>query len=126
MRLSVSKRIVLEDLPAEVRSWFGTVTSTLNPFLEGTYKILTGGVTLRDNLKAQLYEQTLQPGQSSVRLSYTLNEKPSEVRIASIRSPNGVTSPFSLVWKLVNGTLEIELLGLDPAKKHYITLVAQV
>lgn len=127
MKLSVSRKIIVEELPGNVRDWFTKVTTILNPFLEGVYQILNGGITLADNIKCETYTQTLQPGQTTLKLAYTLKERPTDVRITHIRNTSGaIAQAFSHTWQYVNGVLEVTFIGLDATKKYQLTLIAQV
>lgn len=128
MKISVSRKIILEELPSEVRGWFQKVTTVLNPYLDVTYQALNRGLTVADNFKAQSYTQTLQPGQTKLKLAYRLNERPIEVRIAQLIASDGTvpTSAPYCHWQYVNETIEATIVGLDSLKKYSITLIAQV
>ena len=124
------KRLVLEDFPNEIRGWLGSkLLEPLNGFIDQTVTALTNNLTISDNFKAKKYEVSVTNDQVyPIKLSYTLNERPSEVRIASVVPSDGSipTAVFSVFWRYVDNQLQITFLGLETAKKYNVNLIAQV
>lgn len=130
MKLSSARRILLEELPAEVRKWFTTIIDIVNPFLEQTYRILTQGITIGDNLKSQKITIDVQVSQVyPVRVAYTLNERPYAVLVAQIyeaTSSTAVVQNHSFNWYYENGTLLLYFSGLDTAKAYKANLFTMI
>lgn len=130
MKISSSRRILLEELPAEVRKWFGTIVNILNPFLEQTYRILTQGITIGDNLKSQKLQVSIQASQTyPLRVAYTVNERPYAVLVAQIyedTSNTATVQTHSFSWYYDNGTLLLYFSGLDSAKAYKANLFTLV
>jgi hypothetical protein len=130
-KLTAIKRFILEDFPAEPRKWLIKLIAPLNQFLDQTLTALQGGLTIRDNFKATTYQLSVSANQAyPMRLSYGLNERPTDVRIASLVENSGAptaptAAPFPY-WTYDNGQLSVTFIGLDASKKWSVTLVAQV
>jgi hypothetical protein len=122
MKISSSKKVILEELPSEVRGWFSKVTNIINPFFEAVYKILTNGITIGDNLKAQKFSLTIQANQTyPIEVAYTLNERPYTIQLAQIRENNStsqVVQNYSFNWYIENNILKIYFAGLDSSKEY--------
>ena len=129
-KISSSKRIILEDLPSEQRSWFAKVTNTLNPYMEQCYQILTRGITIGDNLKAQKISATVEVSQTyPISIKYNLNEAPYALHVASIKeavSSSQVVQNYSMNWYYENGNIKIYFAGLDAAKSYNVNLYTLV
>jgi hypothetical protein len=131
MKINSVKRFILEDFNSEVRPWLGKLLQPLNTFMEQTLSALSNGLTITSNFKAKKYEVTVAAAQSyPMKLAYNLNERPTEVRIAYLvedsGSPSTPTNPYSVYWQYTDGGLQVTFIGLDPAKRYKIILVAQV
>jgi hypothetical protein len=130
VKISTSRKILLEELPSEVRKWFGTIQNIVNPFFDQVYQILSNGITIGDNLKAQKVSIKIQASQVyPVKVSYRLNERPYAVILASISEDVGstqVVQNFSFNWYYVNGNIEFYFSGLDAAKAYTATFFTMV
>ena len=128
MKLSTVSKLILEDYPDEIRSWFRKLVLAINPFLEQVYSILTNGVTLKDNLKAQVIKQTLPAGTSEVTIAYNLNERPTSVVIGQILTSSGSypTNQITLYWTFVDGQIKLKFVNLNSSTEYLITVIAQV
>ena len=126
-KINSTKKVILEDFPADVRPWLTKLVDPLNRFLEQAYFALVNGLTLGDNIKSQTNTIVLDASQSyPVKLSWTLNERPTLVLVASIQDTTGaIVQPYGLSWIFNNGQVEITLSGLA-ANKHKINIVGIV
>lgn len=133
MKINSVRKIVPEDYSADSRTLIQKLAQTLNPFLDQVTAVLSGQVTVRDNVKGRLYDVELAVGESTRFIAWTLNEKPTSVTLASLRISETEVVPsqvFSLAWTFgtSNNTTGIFLtfLGLDAAKAHHATILTQV
>ncbi len=125
------KRFLVEDFDAAQKPWIGKLLTPLNQYIEQVTGALNQGLTLADNLKAQVSDVSVIVGQTyPIKQAYSLNEKPRSVHIGAIRLSDGSlpVSPFSVYWQpgQLQNTLELTFLGLDPTKAYTITVIAQV
>ncbi len=125
------KRFQVEDFDNEQKSWIGKLLGPLNSYTEQVVQAVNQGLTLSDNLKAQVSDVNVIVSQAyPIVQSYTLNEKPVSVHIAQVRALDGSipTAPFSVHWVLgaQQNTLQLYLLGLDPTKAYSVRIIAQV
>lgn len=127
-KINSSKKLVLEDLPAEVRPWMKKVVEPLNRFLEQVYYALVNGLTITDNLKAQLSTSTVEPNQVyPIRIAWTLNERPNAVLVASISDDLGQAVPaYSMTWTYDSGVLKLTFNGLTAANKYNLKILGLV
>lgn len=132
MKISSTKTFSLEAFPSDVRTWAEALIVPLNAFLVQVYKILTNGITIRDNMKARTYSVELPAGATypyKIKQSYTMNERPIMVVIGQIIEEGAqviVPPPVAFTWVLNQGVLELYFDGLDNTKKYSATIVAQV
>lgn len=125
-KINSTKRIIVEEFPVEVRSWLKKLIEPLNRFLEQVYYALVNGLTVKDNLKAQVNTVTLDAAATTAKLSWNLNERPTAVFVANISDETGaVVSPYSMSWVFNNGQVELTLNGLS-ANKHTLTILGLV
>jgi len=126
-KINSTKRIILEEFPSEVRSWLKKLVEPLNKFLEQVYYALVNGITIKDNLKAQVNNITIEAAQTyPVKYSWSLNERPTAVMPANIVDTTGAAvSPYSFSWVYNNGQVELTLSGLA-SNKHTLTVLGLV
>jgi hypothetical protein len=127
-KINSTKKIIIEEFPAEVQGWLKKLVEPLNRFLEQTYYALVNGITVADNLKAQVNTLTVQPNQPyPMKYTWNVNERPTIVLLASIQDNSGAAVPtHSMNWVYNNGTVEITLSGLTAANKYTIKLLGLV
>lgn len=127
MKLSVIKRILVESFPSDVQKWVPAIVQPLNSFMDQVAKALSSGLTVRDNLKTQVYTITLSASQTyPLAVSYDLNEKPLEVRVGRIAAQDGSALPaHSFTWTWKGTQLDLTFNGLS-AVKYDVILIAQV
>lgn len=130
MKISSGRKILLEELPSEVRKWFGTVQAIVNPFFDQVYKVLTGGITLEDNIKAQKFTLKVQANQSyPLSITYRLNDRPYAVILANISedvNTSQVVQNYSYNWYYENGNIKVYFTGLDSSKEYTATFFTMV
>lgn len=130
MKFSTTKTIVLEEFPAEVRSWLTKLINPLNQFLEQVYKTLVNGITLRDNMKSQVSDIKIGVQQAyPIKLAWNLNEKPTACLLGAMAEDVSAFSPLplhSFQWVFNQGQIEIYFTGLDTNKAYKATIVTLV
>jgi hypothetical protein len=126
MKISGAKKLILEEVPSEQRSWFTKIINVINPFFDSVYKILTNGITIGDNCKAQKITISIAANQVyPVEVAYTLNEKPYAVHVAQVREDNSTTQVVqnhSFNWYIENNVLKLYFAGLDSSKSYAVNL----
>jgi hypothetical protein len=126
MKISSSKKILLEEIPPQQKGWFEKVVNVVNPFFDQVYKILTNGIVIGDNLKAQKVSIIIQANQVyPIEVSYTLNERPYAIHVAQIRENNNnsqVVQNHSFNWYFENNVLKLYFAGLDTSKSYAVNL----
>jgi hypothetical protein len=126
MKISSSKKILLEEVPATQKAWFEKIVNVLNPFLDQTYKILTQGLTIGDNIKSQKFSIYVTANQVyPISVSYSLNERPYAVHIAQIQedvTTNTSVATYGFNWYFENGSIKIFMSGLDSSKAYKVNL----
>jgi hypothetical protein len=127
-KISSTKKVILEDLPAEVRPWMKKLIDPLNRFLEQTYYALVQGLTTADNLKAQVNTITVAANTTyPIEYAWKLNERPTAVWVANISDTTGALVPaFSTSWTYDNGQVKVTLNGLTAANKYTLKLIGLV
>jgi len=122
------KKIDINDMPSEQRSWIGKLLEPLNQFMTQTSTALTNGLVLADNNRMVKIDATIAVNQV-YPMKYNLKalkSAPSMVLIGALRSTDGstITDAFSVTWSYNDGILSYTLLGLNASSKYEITLLA--
>ena len=127
-KISSTKKVILEDLPAEVRPWMKKLIDPLNRFLEQTYYALVQGLTVSENLKGQVNTITVAANTTyPIEYAWKLNERPTAVWVANISDTTGALVPaFSTSWTYDNGQVKVTLNGLTAANKYTLKLIGLV
>ena len=127
-KINATKKLILEEFPSEVRGWLTKLVDPLNRFLEQAYFALVNGLTLTDNLKAQVNDLTIFENQSyPVKYSWRLNERPTMILVGQITVSNGTSVPaYSFSWIYNNGTVEATFNGLTSSNEYKVKLVGIV
>ena len=128
MKITPSKKLIPEDFASEERELIKRVSQVFNPFMDNMVQSLTNAVTLRDNLKCKVYVLNFEADQTTAKLAWDLNEKPTALLIGQITKDNkaAVTQAYSLAWIFVEGKVEATFIGLQASVKHEITLIGMV
>lgn len=127
-KINSTKKLIIEDYPADVRPWLKKMIDPLNRFLEQVYYALVKGLTVSDNLKAQINTVSVAVGQTyPIKFAWTLNERPSAVWVANCSEDSGGTvAAYSIAWVYNNGQIEVTLTGLDNAKAYTFKIIGLV
>lgn len=128
-KITSTKKFLKEDFPVEIRSWIDKLIAPLNSFLEQVYFALVNGLTLKDNLKCQVDEFTLEKAVSTQKYTWRLNERPTEVRLAHITETGGspgVIPVHSMQWLFNENTVYLTFSGLETTKSYRIRIIGQV
>jgi hypothetical protein len=129
-KISTTKKIAIEEFPKEVRGWIGKLINPINKFMEQSYFAISKGLTLRDNVKSQVFNIDIVVSQTyPIKVSWTLNERPTAVSIGYMKElPNGGTIPVhTMQWEYnSDGKIEITFNGLESSKAYKATIVGQV
>lgn len=124
------KKLLIEDFPAEQRSYLGKLLDPLNQFMQQVATALSQGLVFVDNFKAIKFSVNIAASQT-YPLEYNLaalKDRPSAVIIGEvIRSDEAaLSSAYSVHWKYDNGMLRYTLIGLDATKSHTVTILVLV
>ena len=127
-KFAAVKKIDINDMPSEQRSWIGKLLEPLNQFMTQTSTALTNGLVLADNNRTVKITTTIAANQV-YPMTYNLKalkERPSMVLIGALRTTDGtsITDAFSVTWSYDDGILSYTLLGLNASSKYEITLIA--
>ena len=128
MKIIPSKKLIPEDFPGENRDLIKRISQVLNPFIDNTVQSLTNALTLKDNFKGKEYVLSFEKDQTTIKLPWDLNEKPSSVLIGQITKNNreAVTQAYSLAWLFVDNKIQATFIGLQASVTHEITLIALI
>lgn len=130
-KITATKKLVIEDFNDQ-RPWIQKLIIPINQFFEQIYFTLVSGITLKDNMKAQVFDVTLPIDYvytERLKLAWRLNERPTSVFIGWARedaADPAVIGNHSLEWVFNNGTLEVLFNGFVDTKKYNIRIVGQV
>lgn len=123
-------RLVLESFPKDEQKWLGILLQPLNQFIEATYAALNRGLTLKDNLAADIRELNCDSA-GPFKLAWNLKQRPLTVNVGAVRRTDG--SVFTLAdavgvrWSFTqSGELQIDqVVGITPtaSAKYTLTLV---
>ena len=127
-KINSTKKLIIEDFPAEVRPWLKKLIDPLNRFLEQAYYALVQGLTTADNLKAQVNSFTVTTNQVyPIKFAWKLNERPTAVWVANITESTGAAvAAFSTSWVYDNGQVEVTLNGLSSSNEYNLKLIGLV
>jgi len=129
LKITNSKKIVVEDFGTKDRETVKRLAATLNPHLDQVAQALGTNLTLRDNFKAKVYAGiTLAAGSSTYTCSWDLNEKPTAVLLGHLVKSTGdaPSAVFSMSWRYENKQIYLTFLGLNGATAYTATIVGLV
>ena len=126
MKITSTKKVIVEDFATENRSLVQRLAIILNSFLDQVTQALTSNLTLADNLKAKVYTQQLATDATTFRVSWDLNEKPTSVYIGHVARVDAVAPEIhSFHWTYSDKIITCTVSGLGSAV-HNLTIIAQV
>lgn len=129
------KRIIKEQLPADVQKWIDVLLIPINNFISQVTYALTNQLTLTDNFLATIKTVTLSTAQFPYTFNHGLNVQPTILFIGQIQesingtpvgSPAILTTPAVAQWVLGSSGSSIQILnitGLNSAKNYNVTFV---
>lgn len=129
-KLPPTKRFVAEDFPSQ-KSWIGNFFQGLNQFLETTIAALDAGLTLTDNLDAQVAQATVSTDSSGVItdnivFKVTTRSRPTQLLIGKIELLSGTPPVVAIfpLWEYVPASNSIKIssvLGLPASSKFKLS-----
>jgi hypothetical protein len=122
------KKIILEDFEPEQRKWLPKLISPLNQFMESVYSALQKGLTISENLRAEVYKRTLPAGSSTQSLAWNLNQQPTAVLLGQITDTAGniPVSQVGIMWTFRDNSITITYDGLDSNTSYRTTIIGLV
>jgi hypothetical protein len=124
------QRLVTEDF-ADQKKWIGKLLLPLNDFMESVYRALNQGLTVKENLAADVRTVEVD-GTYPLKLSWSLKSKPVAVVVGNVARSDGTA--LSLVdavgvrWSYnQQSQLQIDqVVGITPSAstKYKLTLVS--
>jgi hypothetical protein len=125
MRLPQISRIILEDLPSEVKDWISKVTDPINNFMLTIKNGLNKGITVNENLAGAI--KTLTVSGNAVAFSYASSRPPQVVLLGSWINLTTTswtpTGGISIKWEYSKGQISCTFYGMASADKYEITLL---
>ena len=133
MRFGTIKKLLTGDFPEAVRSWLPTLVDPLNTFMTTTVDTLRQGITIKDNMRAQVLEVTIPTTPTwPMTAVLTIKDKPLSVTLGSLQPKDGSTpaAVFSLFWYISDTSaggrqIKYKILGLDTSLIYTATIIIQ-
>ncbi len=128
MKVSASRKITVEDFPAESREVVKRLSQVMNPVLDQVTQALTSNLTIADNFKGKKYTIALNEDVTTYTVAWDLNEKPTDVHVGSLSLSTGgpPTAVWSFHWVYTDKAIDLTFLGLAALTKHQVTVVGLV
>jgi len=128
MKVQATRKIVVEDYPAEMQDLVRRLATNLNPHLEQVSLALGNSLTLTDNFKATTWSIVLAAGTTTIKLPWALNEQPKSVTIGQILRDGGTvpTTTIVMYWTYGTATVDLTFIGLDAATKYRVNIIGVV
>lgn len=121
MRLPALKKLLQEDFK-EQGSWIGSLLNPINTFLTTVSNGLSNGLTVRENMLAQIKTVLVSGANPSTSFAYPYATKPIGCLVLNITESNG-TPAFTppIKWVYSAGQSLITVNGLEITKTYNIT-----
>lgn len=126
-KLPKNKKLIQEDFPSQ-RSWIAKLLQPLNQFMETVALALDKGLTVGENLDAQI-AQVVVTGGEEVSFSIRTRSRPQGLLVTRVEIIGGnevaLTEAVWPTWEVdpVNNTVKISSwIGLDSGTRYRITL----
>jgi hypothetical protein len=130
--LPAIKRFLVDDFP-EQASWIGTLLYPLNLLLNTVYSNLNNGITIAQNLTAQINTLAITGSSPTTTFNWKFSGSgaPSLVQIGNIKLPNGsiptLTAAVMVLWSYDSGVVTVSLVGLPNNSTSYnVTFVTYI
>lgn len=130
-KISATKKLILEDFPGQ-KPWIDKLVAPINAFFEQVYFALVSGLTLKQNLKAQVFDYVLPLNinyANTIKFNWTLNEPPTAVFIGFAREILSVPTQIgnhSLEWTYADGQIEVLFNGFINTKTYNVRIIGLV
>lgn len=127
------RRLLVEDF-LEQKNWISKLFIPLNSFMDSIFTCFNRGITIRQNMAADIKVVTLDKVPSaadSQKILWTLPQAPISVHVGNIRRTDGtvfaLAAPIQIQWTYDNGAglALTNLLGVTPSSTatYDLTLV---
>lgn len=125
--LPVIKRFLTEDFPSQA-SWIGVLFYPLNLLLNTIYSALNNGITLSQNVQAQVATLPVSGASPSVSVPYKYSPTtPLGVTVVNVVQTStpavALTAAVGCAWSLNNGIMTMTVQGLNSTSTYNVTFV---
>lgn len=124
-KLANLQKFRLEDFP-DPPSWLGKFITTINSFFETIYYTVAGQITFQDNIKCQIYTNTIAGNAFPHTFKKTLAGKITGIAVVKMQADDGSmpTNGFACRWESVNdSSILVHFTTLQSAKTYIMTLL---
>lgn len=126
-QLPVIKRFLTEDFKDQA-GWIGNLFYPLNLILNLLYSSLNNGITLAQNVQAQVSTLPVSGASPSVSFPYKYSPQiPIGVSVINVVQTNSpvvtLTAAVSCLWTITNGVITATLQGLDSGSAYNVTFI---
>lgn len=132
-KLSNVKRIIKEQMPADVQKWIDTLLYPLNNTISQLSNALANQLTIVDNMQATVKSFTLKSNQFPFTFNHGLSGTPKVLYIGQINDTAASPATFTVApyaqWTIGTSasTIVIQTItGLDPTKTYNVTFVIHI
>lgn len=123
------KRFLTEDFPDQA-SWIGTLFYPLNEFLQTVYSNLNNGLTLSQNMLAQVVTLPIKGSSPTTSFSWNFSKSGNPIGVTVVNALNtngsgsGVLGAVSCQWSYSAGVISIlNITGLNAANSYNVTFI---
>lgn len=131
--LPAIKRFLADDYPGDVQKWINTLLYPLNLLLNTLYANLNNGLTIAQNLTAQINTLSITGSSPTTTFNWKFSGSgaPSLVQIGNIQLTNGsipsLTAAVMVLWNYNAGVVTVSLVGLPKSSTSYnVTFVTHI
>lgn len=124
MRLN-PKRILQEDFKDQ--PWIGRLLTPINEIFSQLNSIINGGLTIKDNLRAEIKELEIRDTDIPLKFRCKYPEKPKSIVVGFVEeiagSPAVITNPVWVHWSWDQEVVTVlSVTGITPGTKYRINL----
>lgn len=124
------KKILIENLPNDVKKWIPEITEPLNRFMEEVALALNNQITINDNMDAEI-KMVVADGQYPIKFKLARKSKPKAAIIGQCReiseSHTTITEALYLDWEITaDGMFQINNiadLNASATEKFNVTIL---
>lgn len=127
--LPTIKRFSLDDYPKEEQSWISTLLSPLNLLLTTIFSNLNNGLTIAQNMQAQIKISSISGASASTSIPWNFSKIGAPIGVSIINtvctsSTTPITAPVTCQWSYSAGTIAIsQITGLISGNTYNITFI---